>query len=738
MKNFIPVARIALSAMVLMVFQNPVNAVQTQAAQATFPSGFVAESIVDNLTYPTAMGFAAGNRTFIAQKDGQVKVWQNGTLLTTPFIDLTAEVNSAGDRGLLGMAIHPEFPEKPYIYLLYTYDPPGVPRYGSGSRVSRLMRVTADAINPNVASSAPDARLILIGKNSTRDNIHDILSDTGLPACQSPDTGAYVQDCIPADTKSHNGGAVAFGPDGMLYFSHGDGSHWTFTDGRSFRAQELDAMAGKVFRVDPVTGQGLADNPYYDGNPDSNRSKAYAVGFRNPFRFAIHPVTNELYVSDVGWELWEELNIGRGKNFGWPCFEGGNGSNLPQAVFQNDSTTQTRCALMNQQNTAQPAAYAYYHKIAPGGGAMIAGAFYSATVYPEDYRNAMFMVDYTRKWMKYATFDTQGLPTIHDFATNVSDNNSGPVQIVTGPDSNIYYLVVGNAPGEGEVMRLRYTAAGNTPPLARLDNSVTEGALPLAVQFSALDSIDPDGQALTYAWDFGDGITATEAIVSHTYSTRGNYVARLIVSDPLSATSQAQTTISAGNFTPHITITTPTSGTLFSVNQQITYTAVATDVEDGDLSAIVQWEGVLHHEMHNHPDLLVSVGATGTFTYADHGDNIWLELCANVTDSANAVSTRPCVSLRPATTVYTFTTVPDGLSLQYDGQSFETPFTATSVLGAQRQLIAPSSQLTYTFDGWSNNGTRAQYVNIASDSQILTAKYSSEKRLYLPIIAQSS
>lgn len=733
MKNYI--VYIVILAMTIVPFQRPASAIQPQHTQAVLPSGFVSEPVITGLKYPTAISFAAGNRIFIAEKDGRVRVWQNGTLLATPFVDITPEVNSAGDRGLLGMAVHPEFPDKPYVYLLYTYDPPTVPRYGGGSRVSRLMRVAADPANPNVAlpANAPDARTILVGKNSTLANIHDVLSDTGLAACQSPDTGAYVQDCIPADTKSHNGGGVLFGNDGMLYFSHGDGANWTYTDIRAFRAQDLDSLSGKVFRVDPLTGLGPSDNPYYDGNPDSNRSKVYTIGFRNPFRFALHPTTNEIYITDVGWELWEELNIGRGKNFGWPCFEGGNNSNLPQSVFQNDPVTQARCAQIAQQGVVQPAAYGYYHKVAPGGGAMIAGAFYSGTVYPEAYRNALFMVDYTRMWMKYATFDAQGQPTLHDFGTEVSDNNSGPVQIISGPDTNIYYVVIGNAPDKGEVRRLRYTAAGNSPPVAHMDVSVVEGALPLPVHFSALDSTDPDGQALTYTWDFGDGTTSTEISVTHTYVTRGNFTARLLVSDPLSATSQTDAMISAGNFTPHISITSPLSGSLFSVNQTISYTAVATDVEDGDISGQIEWEGVLHHNLHTHPDFLVNVGASGTFTFTDHGDNIFLELCAQVDDSADAASPRACVGLQPATSTYTITTLPTGLSLQYDGQSFATPFTVTSVVGAHRQVIAPTSQISYTFDGWSNGGTRAQFVAIQPDNVTLIAVYTSDKRIYLPI-----
>lgn len=714
----------------------PVQASGVRSAQATFPSGFVAETIITGLNYPTAISFASGNRIFIAEKEGKVKLWQNGTLLATPFVDITDEVNSSGDRGLLGMAVHPNFPDQPYVYLLYTYDPPGALRYGGGSRVSRLMRVTADPNNPNIASTAPEARTILVGKNSTLANINDANSDTGLPACQSLDTGEYVQDCIPADTKSHNVGNIAFGPDGMLYLSHGDGAHWLYTDLRTFRAQDLDTLAGKVMRVDSLTGQGLPDNPFYNGDPDSNRSKVFALGFRNPFRFALHPVTGELYTSDVGWETWEELNVGRGKNFGWPCYEGGSGNNTGQPTFQNDPTSQPRCQQINQSGSVSPAQYAYYHKVAPGGGALIAGAFYSGTVYPADYRGKLFLVDYTRVWMKYTDVVTQSTLTLQNFGTDISDGNSGPVQILSGPDTNIYYLNLGASPGLGEVRRVRYTAAGNNPPTARIDLSAHTGPLPFTVQFSGIDSFDPDAQALTYEWSFGDGITSTLPSPTHTYSNAGSYAVQLHVSDPLGASNLAQTTVNAGNNAPVITITLPTTATQLRVGDTMTYAASASDVEDGDLSAQIQWEGRLHHAQHIHPNYVIASGPLNTYTYADHGDDIWLELCAQVKDSLNAESTRPCVSLNPQTSVYTFTSAPVGLSLQYDGQSFTTPFSMTSVVGGQRLLIAPSTQLSLTFEAWSNSGPRSQTLIIAPTEQTITATYQGQTWVYLPVMGK--
>jgi glucose/arabinose dehydrogenase len=272
-------------------------------AQTVLPAGFVGEVVIPasaGLYGPTALAFVGSDRMFIAQKDGQVRVWQNGALLATPFIDLSAEVNSYYDRGLLGLAIHPNFPSTPYVYLLYTYDPPTVTPDGTGARVSRLLRVTADSANPNVASTAAGSRVVLLGTNSIAANIGDpnVNNNFSAPSCQFGTT--YLRDCIPSDGASHSIGTVAFGPDGSLYAGSGDSADFDFVDRRALRTLDVDSLSGKIMRINPMTGQGYSDNPFYDGDLDSNRSKVLNLGLRNPFRFTIHPNTGMVYIGDVG------------------------------------------------------------------------------------------------------------------------------------------------------------------------------------------------------------------------------------------------------------------------------------------------------------------------------------------------------------------------------------------------------------------------------------------------------
>ncbi|MEK7323916.1 MAG: PQQ-dependent sugar dehydrogenase, partial [Chloroflexota bacterium] len=140
-------------------------------ADPALPPGFTIETVVKNLNSPVAVTWSPDGRMFIALKAGQVKVVYNGALLPTNFIDLSAQVNDFWDRGLLGIAIHPDFPAAPYVYLLYTYDPPGTTPDSKAERVARLIRVSANPDNLNVA--LPGSEVVLLGANSTLENIGD-------------------------------------------------------------------------------------------------------------------------------------------------------------------------------------------------------------------------------------------------------------------------------------------------------------------------------------------------------------------------------------------------------------------------------------------------------------------------------------------------------------------------------------------------------------------------------------
>src|SRR5262245_56355867 len=183
-----------------------------EAAITFVPSGFIEEVVASNLPFATGIAFAQDGRMFIALKGGVVRVYQNGTLLPTPFLDISSQVSNSNDRGLLGVALHPDFPNTPYVYLLFTWNPPGFSNTAIGARVSRLIRVEADpAQGYNVAKPGSDqtqtvaggpGHVILLGKNSTAANIGNPTDgrDITKASCMTGLTmaGAPVEDCLPS------------------------------------------------------------------------------------------------------------------------------------------------------------------------------------------------------------------------------------------------------------------------------------------------------------------------------------------------------------------------------------------------------------------------------------------------------------------------------------------------------------------------------------------------------------
>jgi glucose/arabinose dehydrogenase len=431
---------------------------------------FTKEVLVPNLVEPTAFEFAptppAGQPQlmFIADKAGFVRVMSNGALLPANFIDISAEVNNTRDRGLIGIAVHPQFYNgNPYIYLSYTYDPPEAAlgngdagRDGKGNRPSRMIRVEADAATGFTTFKA-GTQVVLLGTNSTWANTSrpdlNSTSDFTVPSSGRNPDGSWVQDYLATDSESHSIGDVAFGPDGFLYVSNGDGTSYNDVDPRAARVMDIDNLSGKLLRLDPITGEGVADNPFWDGNGDSNRSKVWNLGLRNPFRFTFDDATGLPVIADVGWSTWEEVNIGtKGANFGWPWFEGGAEGGIflsSRSPYEGNADTAAQAtAFYNSGTVVTAPAFAYLHD---GPNAIVAGDFYNGPA--ADFQGGLFTADASRGTIDvlfYNDAKTAFDPTkTRRFATNLF----GVTQMQQGPDGSMYFVTLGFGGAPGTLQR---------------------------------------------------------------------------------------------------------------------------------------------------------------------------------------------------------------------------------------------------------------------------------------------
>jgi glucose/arabinose dehydrogenase len=643
----------------------------------------------------TNFAFLPGGDMLVIAKSGALRlVTQTGvssSIATNPSIS----VNSCGDRGLLGIALANNYATSGTLYLLY--DTPAMSRCPSTYPLDqsdmiwgRLSQWTAD--NP----SAPS---VLTGENVLAD---DILSDGG---------------------PSHSIGTVLVAPDDTLFFGAGDGAAFSGVDpAHALRAQMTDSPNGKILHINP-DGSGVTTNPFYDPTaPNSWHSKVYAMGLRNPFRFDLRPGTSTLYVGDVGWSAWEELDVGRpGANYGWPCWEG------PAHTFGYQDLSY--CQTFYSAVTPNAPLWSYSHIWAPGA-AVIGGTFYTGTSYPPPYQGAYFFGDYVTGTIWTLTTDAEdNLTRPPELGTTPSDGFAtgigSPVAFHTGPSGDIYIADIASS----TIERLRYFPS-NTPPVPVASSDATNGSSSLKVSFTGSGSYDPDGDQLTYSWDFGDGSApAPVSDTVHTYPASGDYTATLTVTDSLGASSSASITVKPSDPPPTLSLATPPQGTLLSVGELFSLTATATSSQgDAIPSSSISWRADIHHcpivgSCHIHPGSTVT-GTVLAMTFPDHGDASHLEITATATDSFG-VSTSATYIASPEVHTLSISSSPQGVPLEIDTTtSIAHPLIALTA-GSTNFVVAPGASGALQFKNWSDGGAIAHSFTMPHQDLAMTAFYQS-------------
>ncbi|CAB4738602.1 unannotated protein [freshwater metagenome] len=746
-----------------------------RAAEPGLPDRFRDETVIGGLTEPTAVDFAPDGTAFVAQKSGAISTYDrqaDGTWADPSpgeFANLRSAVHNYYDRGLLGLAVDPTFPERPYVYVVYTWDrdprdPGRVPGWGEPDGFYDECAEPAgsgpDGMSPGCVVQARVSRLTATpGPDGW----------SLAPGGEKPLVDAY---CL--QFPSHAAGSVQVGPDGYLYASVGEGASFDFADrgqvgnpcgdpqdeGGSMRSQDLltsgdpVGLNGSVVRIDPDTGAPAPGNPVHPQGELA--SSAIAIGLRNPFRFTFRPGTGErpeLWVGDVGGNGFEEVDrvvdassVGpSARNFGWPCFEG------PGRNPEFQALDLPVCERLYREGGVTAPYFSYETRGdslsddegCASGTASISGVQFLGGTYPERYAGGLAFSDFSRRCVFVLLPGADGLPD-PDRVEPLVTGALSPVDLTTGPEGDLYYVSYGTdergfpLPGNGAIRRVHHYP-GNLPPTARLEVlGEPYGDVPLEVSLDASGSRDEG--SMTYAWDLdGDGVydDAIGPRAGRTYTDGDtNVLVGVRVTDEDGATSTAQQWLYPGNTPPTLTIEKPTDTTTFAVGDQIDLVASGSDAEDGSYASRADkfsWTVSVRHcpsVCHTHPFTTFQYQnvVEGRFFAPDHEYKSTILLTASVIDDRN-MTVFESIELQPRPSEVTLSSKPRGARLKATGHVGEGTY--TYIENSRLTVSAPKRQRirgkVWLFERWSDGGARTHEVVAAQGGVDLRAVYRAKK-----------
>jgi glucose/arabinose dehydrogenase len=677
---------------------------------SALPAGYVDE-LVAGLgagRVPTGIRPLPDGRILVTVKSGQLYAIENGSLNETPLLDLAGQICNDFERGLQSVAVDPAFTSNGYLYVFYTWNG------GKGNCGVTTNRVVRYTLQGNTTS----APLVIL-------------------------------DGIASPQGNHNGGDLHFGADGLLYISVGDGGKEISSNGSggsNTNARNRAILNGKILRINK-DGSIPASNPFVNeagsvvcgGNPVNLNGgvcqETYAWGLRNPFKFAFNASGDAFHINDVGQGIWEEINVGAsGADYGWNTREG-------------------KCVNGSTSNCPAPTAgmtdpiYAYGR----GVGCSITGGAFSDAAWA-GLENRYFFGDYCSNKLFILSANGSAHSEFHtpSVAGKLVAMHFDPAT------RSLYYTLsesyAGTGTQQGVLRRVRYAQAANRPPAADARSNINYGPLPLTVQFDASLSSDPDGEALSYGWQFSDGSTSADVKPSFTFSDYGVFTVTLVVTDARGARSTpALQRIYPGNTPPEVKFTLDAQP--FRVGQVLTASAVISDAEDGALPAsAASWRVLVHHvsanspgTRHTHPyfsgsGLSVTLPPMPGPEDLDAAAGSFLEVQLSVADQ-NGLTHVVTQTLQPRRVTVRLASQPGGLSLRAN----ERTVTATGVIsgwqGMTLTLAAPALQpLTRTawaqFDGWEHGGGATHDVALPGQVITYTARYKTiiTRIVLLPII----
>lgn len=737
------------------------------AESVTVPPGYRLDAPIEDVRQPTAIAFAPDGSVFVAERNGRVKVFDGVDDPSADLVlDITAEVHATHDRGLLGMALDPDYPANPYLYLSYPYDaPPG-------------------GIAP-VHEQGPDGddNCVLVATGE-----EDCLASGRVSRFQlDPTTGLAVaggQTLVAGwcqQVTAHSMGDLKFDPEGALLVSGGDGAVFATPDygqfgnpcgdppreGGSLRSQDLGSAAdptgynGSVIRIDPETGEPWPDNPLI-GGADAEARRIVAYGLRNPFRLAIRPGTTELYIGDVGSKYFEEVDFladpatqpAGPANFGWPCFEG-----RERTPGFRTLAFDVPLPLCRDLYEGPPANLRRPYFTYPRGdelfdgddcdddnGAAISGlTFYEPPAAPlpgapAELAGSLLIADAVRGCVWEMPAGPGGRPDpagLRDLVVGEPEDEGAfvPVSLAIGPDGALYL------PNffANEVSRLR-RFVGNQPPEAEVVAAPApyglmdeDGEFEVTLDASGTADPDDDSGELSYEWDLdGDGDFEVgpsdgpaEPVV---YTEEENVTAQVRVTDPGGAADVARIRLYPGDRPPEgVSMDSPAEGLRWTVGEKIALAGAAADPDPGD-EARLAWDVILRHcpdNCHSHPLERIADAETAEVTAPDHEypSHLLIRLSAVDRRGLATIVERP---VHPRTVDVRLESVPAGASLTIGTTERPTPFEERLLAGGAATVSAPRTALfagvRHRFSSWSDGGERTHLVSRTEDDT-LVARY---------------
>ncbi|MBC6469854.1 PQQ-dependent sugar dehydrogenase [Actinomadura alba] len=563
------------------------------------------------------------------------------------------------EEGLQGVAVDPGFTQNRWVYLLYA---------------PRLSTPTNDApFEGTAADFAPYE-----GHNQLSRFKLSATGDLDLASEQK-----IMQVLATRGICCHIGGDIEFDAQGNLLLATGDDTNpfqsdgYTPTDERANRNPAFDAqrtsansndLRGKLLRI-KVGDDGsytIPDGNMFPPGTPKTRPEIYAMGFRNPYKISVDKQSGAVYLGDYGPDVGDNADPARGPKgqvefdrvtapgfYGWPYCTG---ANTPADTYgERDFATGITGAKYDCQNgpvndsphntgitqlpKPVPAWIRYSGCDNPdmnpasgcsGSESPMMGPVYhydaglnSQVKFPAEYDGQAFLGEFERRWIKNVTVNADG--SAGPVANFPWPLNYKIMDLEFGPDGALYVLTYAEgyfaSDDHAGLFRIEHIGATGRRPEARAAANVTSGGQPLKVQFSSEGTYDPEGTALTYKWDFGDGETSTQPNPRHTYGKRGQYSPTLTVTDASGKVATDSVVVTVGNTAPTVTLDLPKNGQLSDYGAAVPYKITVRDPEDGPVDCTrVKLTYLLGHATHSHA-LAEQYGCEGVLKTPGDGDH---------------------------------------------------------------------------------------------------------------------